>query len=477
MKKFASLLLVGIVGGAVALGTQKIIDSNTSKDDVSNDVTFTSPLPTPKLQTTSMPTYDTATNKAATLGIDFTVAAKETVNAVVHVKNVSTYRRPRNYMDYLRNGGKLEKAIVGAGSGVIVTQDGYIVTNNHVIKGASEVRVTLNNNKSYEAKIIGSDPNADIALLKITSDEKFDYIPFGNSDNTKIGEWVLAVGNPFNLTSTVTAGIISAKARDLDENDRNMQSFIQTDAAINPGNSGGALVNTKGELIGINTAITSQTGSYVGYAFAVPSNNARKIVEDILEYGDVQKAILGISGGTFSQNAAKELGINYSQGVFVSSVSKNSGAEKSGVKKGDIIKKIDGYAIRKFSDLTGYVNSKRPNDILNVSIMRNDKLIDIPVTLSLYENYQLKDIGIEIINATEDDLARFGAKHGVKINQVLNNTMKRYGLEGYIITEIDDTPVNSVSDVKKILQSKAENEDIMVSFLDQNGEKKHFVFN
>ncbi len=477
MKKFASLLLVGIVGGAVALGTQKIIDHNESKNEDSTNVSITPTLPAPKLQTTSMPNYDTAARKAASLGIDFTVAAEETVNAVVHVKNVSTYRRPRNYMDYLRNGGKLEKAIVGAGSGVIITEDGYIVTNNHVIKGASEVRVTLNNNKSYEAKIIGSDPNADIALLKIASDEKFDYIPFGNSDNTKIGEWVLAVGNPFNLTSTVTAGIISAKARDLDENDRNMQSFIQTDAAINPGNSGGALVNTKGELIGINTAITSQTGSYVGYAFAVPSNNARKIVEDILEYGDVQKAILGISGGTFSQSAAKELGINYSQGVFVSSVSKNSGAEKSGVKKGDIIKKIDGYAIRKFSDLTGYINSKRPNDVLNVSIMRNDKLMDIPVTLSLYESYQLKDIGIEIINATESDLAKFGAKHGVKINQVLSNAMKRYGLEGYIITEIDDTPVNSVSDVKKLLQSKAENEDIMVSFLDQYGEKKHFVFN
>ena len=477
MKKFASLLLVGIVGGAVALGTQKIIDHNESKNEDSTNVSITPTLPAPKLQTTSMPNYDTAARKAASLGIDFTVAAEETVNAVVHVKNVSTYRRPRNYMDYLRNGGKLEKAIVGAGSGVIITEDGYIVTNNHVIKGASEVRVTLNNNKSYEAKIIGSDPNADIALLKIASDEKFDYIPFGNSDNTKIGEWVLAVGNPFNLTSTVTAGIISAKARDLDENDRNMQSFIQTDAAINPGNSGGALVNTKGELIGINTAITSQTGSYVGYAFAVPSNNARKIVEDILEYGDVQKAILGISGGTFSQSAAKELGINYSQGVFVSSVSKNSGAEKSGVKKGDIIKKIDGYTIRKFSDLTGYINSKRPNDVLNVSIMRNDKLMNIPVTLSLYESYQLKDIGIEIINATESDLAKFGAKHGVKINQVLSNAMKRYGLEGYIITEIDDTPVNSVSDVKKLLQSKAENEDIMVSFLDQYGEKKHFVFN
>ena len=470
MKKISSLLVVAIFGGAAALGLQKLLPETSNK---TTEIATQNNLN--KFQPVSMPAY---ASSDVGLNVDFTVGAEKSVNAVVHVKNVSTYRKPQNYMDFLRNGAQLEKAIVGAGSGVIISEDGYIVTNNHVIKGANEVKITMNNGKTYDTKIIGSDPTADIALLKIDAKgESLSYLPFGNSDNTKIGEWVLAVGNPFNLTSTVTAGIISAKARDLNEQDGNLQSFIQTDAVINPGNSGGALVNIHGELIGINTAITSQTGSYIGYGFAVTSNNARKIVEDILEYGDVQKAILGISGGTLSEAGAKELGIDYTQGVYISSVTKGSGAEKGGIKEGDIIKKIDGYNIRKFSDLTGYMNSKRPNDILNINVIRKGKTIEVPVTLSLHESYVIKDIGVEIINASSEELARFNTDHGVKINQALTNTMKRYGVEGIIITEIDEQKVSSVSDVKKILQNKTNNEDIMISFLDRNGEKKHFVFN
>ena len=471
MKKITSLLVVAILGGTAALGLQKLVqttDGNLTEINVKEDVST-------KFQPVNMPSY--AKNSLGT-NADFTIAAEKTVNAVVHVKNVSTYRRPQNYMDYLRNGAQLEKAIVGAGSGVIISADGYIVTNNHVIKGASEVKITLNNGKTYDTEVIGADPNSDIALLKIDVEgEELSYLPFGNSDNTKIGEWVLAVGNPFNLTSTVTAGIISAKARDLNEQDRNMQSFIQTDAAINPGNSGGALVNIYGELIGINTAISSQTGSYIGYGFAVTSNNARKIVEDILEYGDVQKAILGITGGTLSEAGAKELGIEYTQGIYISSVSKNSGAEKGGVRKGDIIKQIDGYDIKKFADLTGYMNSKRPNDVLNLNVLRNGEKLEIPVTLSLYESYVIKDIGVEIINASTEELKKFGTDHGVKIIQALTDTMKRYGVEGIIITEVDNKKVNNVNDVKEILQSKSDQEDIMISFLDRSGEKKHFVFN
>lgn len=470
MKKITSLLVVAIFGGAAALGLQRLLPENSSKTSEIVDQKNTS-----KFQPVSMPAYassDTGMN------IDFTIGAEKSVNAVVHVKNVSTYRKPQNYMDFLRNGAKLEKAIVGAGSGVIISEDGYIVTNNHVIKGANEVKITMNNGKTYDTKIIGADPNADIALLKIDAQgESLSYLPFGNSDNTKIGEWVLAVGNPFNLTSTVTAGIISAKARDLNEQDRNLQSFIQTDAVINPGNSGGALVNIHGELIGINTAISSQTGSYIGYGFAVTSNNARKIVEDILEYGDVQKAILGITGSTLSEAGAKELGINYTQGIYISSVSKGSGAEKGGIKKGDIIKKIDGYKIRKFADLTGYMNSKRPNDILNINVTRDGKTIEVPVKLSLHESYVIKDIGVEIINASPEELARFNTDHGVKISQALTDTMKRYGVEGIIITEVDEQKVSTINDVKKILQNKTNDEDIMISFLDRNGEKKHFVFN
>ena len=244
---------------------------------------------------------------------------------------------------------------------MIITPDGYIVTNNHVIDGASEIEVTLNNNKTYKAEVIGSDPISDIALIKVDAEEDLEYIPFGDSDNMQIGEWVLAVGNPFNLKSTVTAGIISAKARDLNMRDNSPQSFIQTDAAINPGNSGGALVNINGELIGINTAISSPSGSYIGYAFAVPSNNARKIVEDIMEFGDVQQGILGIRGLSITQGIPG-MELQESQGVFVSEVTPGSGAKNQVFVKQDIIRKIDNIEINKFADLTGYINSKRPGD-------------------------------------------------------------------------------------------------------------------
>ena len=469
MKKLLSLLAVALLGGLAALGIQKYAFTKTIDESIKEVETST------KIHTVnSTPNY----NLTSQSNIDFTIAAEKSLNAVVHVKNVSTYRKPQNPFDLFTNGGQLEKAIVGAGSGVIISEDGYIVTNNHVIKGASEVKVTLNNAKTYDAQVIGTEPNADIALLKIeTNGEALSYLPFGNSDNTKIGEWVLAVGNPFNLTSTVTAGIISAKARDLNEQDGNIQSFIQTDAAINPGNSGGALVNTHGELIGINTAISSQTGSYIGYGFAVTSNNARKIVEDILEYGDVQKAILGITGGTLSEAGAQELGIDFIQGVFISSVNKNSGAFESGLEKGDIITQIDGYSIKKFADLTGYVNSKRPNDVLSVTVSRNGNIKNFPVKLTLFDRFVMSNVGLEVINASESDLQKIGAKHGVIISQALTQRFKNYRMEGIIITEIDNQKVSSVSDVRKIMKNKDVNEDVMISFLDRNGEKKHFVFN
>lgn len=240
--------------------------------------------------------------------------------------------------------GEGGKALRGAGSGVIITPDGYIVTNNHVINGANEIEVTLNNNKTYKAEVIGTEPKADIALIKIDA-ENLDYLPFGDSNSVKLGEWVLAVGNPFNLTSTVTAGIVSAKARDINTHDGTPQSFIQTDAAINPGNSGGALVNINGELIGINTAITSQTGSYIGYGFAVPSNIARKIVQDIIEYGNVQKGILGIIPVDLNSNIAKQLELPTSQGVLVGEVDSESGAAVAGIKKGDVIRQIDNIEV------------------------------------------------------------------------------------------------------------------------------------
>ncbi len=467
MKKFMSLFGVAVLAGGVTLGSYKL---------------FLEPAPqavTEASQPQTIPNYIPTDYKSRMVGVtenDFTIAAAKTVDAVVHVKHLAINRTPRNYMEYLRNSGVERKEITGAGSGVIITEDGYIVTNYHVIAGAAEVQITLNNNQTYTAEVIGSDPKSDIALIKIDADKKLKYIPFGDSNNAKIGEWVLAVGNPFNLTSTVTAGIVSAKSRDLNEYDANPQSFIQTDAAINPGNSGGALVNIKGELIGINTAITSQTGSYVGYAFAVPSNNAKKIVDDLIEYGDVQKGIIGIIGGTVNSQVAEEYGFDDTQGVFVNSVEKNSGADKGGIKEGDLIKAIDNIQVRKFSDLTGYVSSKRPDDIINIKIVRNNKELQLPVTLSKYHSYKLKDVGVEVTNANSSDLKKFNIKHGVVIQEVLTERMQRYKIKGLIITEIDNQEVKNVDDVRRIMEHKSPQEDITISFIDWEGEKRHFVF-
>ncbi|WP_108805313.1 trypsin-like peptidase domain-containing protein [Aquimarina sp. Aq107] len=470
MKRFFSLLVVAILAGVMTLGAYKLFLEPDPVVVTRNDTTQ---------KTSLIPTTYTATNlNNAGTNVDFTVAAEKTVNAVVHVKQYGISKTPRNLMEYFRNGGSTERRIQGAGSGVIITEDGYIVTNNHVIDGATDLEVTLNNNKSYKAEVIGTAPQSDIALIKIDSDEKLSYIPFGNSNTAKIGEWVLAVGNPFNLTSTVTAGIISAKSRDLNEYDGNFQSFIQTDAAINPGNSGGALVNIRGELIGINTAITSQTGSYVGYAFAVPSNNARKIVEDILEFGDVQRGILGINGDNLTKQVMEKYNIDETQGVIITNVGEDSGAKKAGLKEGDVIKEIDGLRIKKFADLTGYVNSKSPNDIINVKIIRENKELNVPVTLSKYviQRYSIEDVGVEVANPNPEYLKKFDLDHGVIISKALSPKMQRYNLEGLIISEIDSKKVKDVLQVKQIIESKYPEEDITISLIDRNGEKREFVF-
>ncbi len=472
MKRFLSLLVVAILTGVVTLGAYKMfLEPEAVVISETNDIK-------PSLIPTNYSTTNTSAAMSA-MNTDFTIAAEKTVNAVVHVKQYGVTRNPRNLMEFFRNGGEQERRIQGAGSGVIITEDGYIVTNNHVIDGATDLEVTLNNNKSYKAEVVGTAPKSDIALIKIDANEKLSYIPFGDSNSAKIGEWVLAVGNPFNLTSTVTAGIISAKSRDLNEFDDKIQSFIQTDAAINPGNSGGALVNTKGELIGINTAITSQTGSYVGYAFAVPSNNAKKIIDDIIEFGDVQRGILGIRGGTINAKAMEEFDIPVSQGVFVASVAENSGAENAGILEGDVIKEIDGLPIKKFADLTGYVNSKRPNDIINVKILRKSKELVFPVKLSKYEiqSYNINDVGVEVKNPpNEEYLKKFNIDHGVVISKALSSRMKRYNLEGLIISEIDGKKVKNVLQVKEIIESKYDDEDITISLVDVNGDKREFVF-
>ena len=316
---------------------------------------------------------------------DLTYAASKTIDAVVHVKNTSIVEESDSWALQFFYGDDSKKK-VGTGSGVIISPDGYIITNYHVIENSSEVIVTTNNNKEYEAEIIGFDEVTDIAVLKIDSNTNLDYIFFGDSDSTLIGEWVLAVGNPYNLNSTVTAGIVSSKSRDLNEYDQKNQSFIQTDAAVNFGNSGGALVNIQGELIGINTLIQSMTGGYVGYSFAVPSNTVRKIYEDIIEYGDVQKGLLGVRGVALKSSYSRQLNINETEGFYIDEIEDGFGAGSAGLIKGDIIKAVDGFKINRFSDLSGYLSSKRPGDKVEVSYVRDGKLKSAIVTLKKSSN-------------------------------------------------------------------------------------------
>jgi len=316
---------------------------------------------------------------------DLTFAANKSIDAVVHVKNTSIVKDSDSWALQFFYGDDSRKK-VGTGSGVIISPDGYIITNYHVIENSTEVIVTTNDNREYEAEIIGFDEVNDIAVLKIDTDSNLDYIFFGDSDSTLIGEWVLAVGNPYNLNSTVTAGIISSKSRDLNEFDQKNQSFIQTDAAVNFGNSGGALVNIQGELIGINTLIQSMTGGYVGYSFAVPSNTVRKIFEDILEYGDVQKGLLGVRGVALRSSYSKQLKIDETEGFYIDVIEPGFGADNAGLQKGDIIKSVDDVKINRFSDLSGYLSSKRPGDRVSVKYIRDKQLITVSVTLKKDSN-------------------------------------------------------------------------------------------
>jgi len=335
----------------------------------------------------------------------------------------------------------------------------------------------MNNNKTYVADLIGTDPKTDIALLKIDSNEDLPFITFADSDNAKIGEWVLAVGNPFNLTSTVTAGIISAKARDLSGTSK--QSFIQTDAAVNPGNSGGALVNTNGELVGINTAISSQTGSYVGYSFAVPSNIARKVIEDIMEYGNVQNGILGIQGGALNSLVAEKIGVTDTEGIYIDRVIEDSGAEKAGVRKGDIIKEIDHIKISKFADLTGHLNTKRPSDVVNLSVLRDGETSTIPVTLAKNETFKIPLVG-RIKNAKPSDLKKYKASYGVKItdlNSKYADYWKRNGIQkGCIITSVNDIKVTSIDDVQNALKNQENSGALRIELINSKGEKERYNF-
>ena len=468
MKKISTLVFVSVLGGIITLGAYKMLLEENNKVVLSTSETHP----------TFLPASNVNSIKAAYETPDLTVAAENSINTVVHVKNLSVSTGQMTIQD-LFMGRRPQHAQIGSGSGVIITPDGYIITNNHVIANSQELSVTLNNNKTYDAKIIGSDSKTDIALIKIESDETLPYATFGDSDSAKIGEWVLAVGNPFNLTSTVTAGIISAKSRSLDPSGSRNQSFIQTDAAVNPGNSGGALINTQGELIGINTAISSQTGSYIGYSFAVPSNIARKVVEDIMEYGNVQNGILGVTGGALNSAFAEKIGISDTEGFYVQSVMEDSGAEKAGIKNGDIIKEIDGVKISKFSDLSGHLSTKRPDDVVSIELLRNATQKTLSVKLSKNTVFSLPIIG-QVQNTKAQDLKKLNAANGIKIIQLdskyadywMSNGVK----EGSIITAINDVKIKTVDDAEKIIKDRSSNEPLRIELINTEGEKERFNF-
>ena len=435
---------------------------------------------------------------------DFTEAAQKTIHGVVHVKTTKApSQRRQQYVDpfeFFFGFGNREmgppKPQVGFGSGVIISKDGYIITNNHVVEGASEVSVTLNDDREFTATVVGGDTQSDIALLKIEASNgtDFDYVSFGDSDNLQVGEWVLAVGNPFNLTSTVTAGIVSAKNRsNIVGEGRSLQSFIQIDAAVNPGNSGGALVNTRGELVGINTAIYSQTGNFAGYAFAIPISIAGKIASDIKEYGSVQRAILGILSPNIEflkeNDPDKYKELQKIVGVQIDDFSDRSPAKAAGIQKGDIIKSINNAPIKNFNELQSQIGRYRPGDKVKVVIERDGK--ENSYTVELKNDQGSTEItkaldGMQLLGATFAEIPNskkqeLGINSGLEVKSVENDgKFRKEGInKGFIILRINNIPINSKADIQKIVQmttsSNAEDKAILIAGFYPNGKTQYIA--
>jgi len=419
---------------------------------------------------------------------DLTYAAENSVHAVVHVKVISkenvTYSNPFYdwfYGDrYQRQQPQIRE---GSGSGVIISPDGYIVTNNHVIDEADEIKVVLNDKREFEAKLVGTDETTDIALLKIDAD-KLPSLKFGNSDALKLGEWVLAVGNPFNLTSTVTAGIVSAKGRNIGINraEMSIESFIQTDAAVNPGNSGGALVNMNSELVGINTAIASQTGSYTGYSFAIPSAIVKKVIADLKQYGQVQRAVLGVAISDVNAKVAQDNDLDKIEGVFVQGISPDGAAEEAGIQASDVILSIDGINVNSTAELQEQVGKHRPGDQVKVLIKRNNKPKPYTVTLrNMHGDTEIlttdvnEFLGAKFDNVTENEKYKLRISQGIKITELGRGELKDAGLrEGFIITHVNKQEVSGVNDMRAIVK-KAKG-GILIEGVYPNGERAYFVF-
>ena len=447
--------------------------------------------------------------------VDLTQAAENSLHAVVHIKSTQqakeqtvTVRDPfaEIFGDIFGNGGRQQRRVqtqprVGFGSGVIISKDGYIVTNNHVIDGADEIIVKLNDNREFKGRMIGTDPNSDLALVKIEGDD-FPTIPVGDSDALKVGEWVLAVGNPFNLTSTVTAGIVSAKARTLGVYGiGGVESFIQTDAAINQGNSGGALVNAKGELVGINAVLSSPTGAYAGYGFAIPTSVMTKVVSDLKQYGTVQRALLGIKGtslagdgdmmsdqpidksGATLSDKRKEFGVV--DGVWVREIVDGGSAAGSDIKVDDVIIGIDGKKVQNFADLQEAIAQHRPGDKVTVKVMRDKKEKNINITLKNEQGTTkiVQDYGMEILGAAfkelPDDLKKqLNLGYGLQVTGVTSGKMADAGVrKGFIILKANDQPMRKVSDLEEVMKAavKSPNQVLFLTGVFPSGKRGYYA--
>ena len=440
--------------------------------------------------------------------VDLTYAAEKALPAVVHIKYVQNSKtktvevQSDPFGDFFSdpfgffgnpNGGTQRRQVQtpkreATGSGVIISNDGYIVTNNHVVEGADELTVTLNDNREYSARIIGTDKTTDLALIKVSAKD-LPTLPIGDSNNLKVGEWVLAVGNPFNLNSTVTAGIVSAKARSLGAN--GVESFIQTDAAINAGNSGGALVNTKGELVGINAMLYSQTGSYSGYGFAIPTNIMNKVVDDLKKYGTVQRAILDIKGSDVHNyiDAQKDKGekvdLGTNDGIYIAEVTEGGAGEAAGLQKGDVITNIDGKKVTKMSELQEYLNGKRPGDKVSITYLRNKKSITKSTTLKNAQGNTnvVKPADIDVLGGnfreiTSEQKQNLNISYGLEVLKVNNGALKEAGINrGFIIQKINDEPIKTLDELQAIVKKASTSKEpvLFIQGIYSTGKKAYFA--
>ena len=470
MKRILELFAVAILGGLVVFGLQKY-STNSNALEKNSTVNIQETAKNDSKSNSIFVNNNVASKERNAVGLDFKDAAASIIPAVVHVRNTRYVQQYNPYDIYFgrQQSSKILKQ-EGTGSGVIISPDGYIITNNHVIKGANELEITLSDKKTYKAQIIGKDIETDIALLKIDATD-LPSVSLANSDNIQIGEWVLAVGNPFNLNTTVTAGIVSAKSRDL-EGSKNIDSFIQTDAVVNPGNSGGALVNTRGELVGINTMIYSGNGSYIGYSFAIPSNIVKKTVEDLLEYGHVQRAILGVKGVGLDASIAKQLNISQTEGFLITEVTPNQAADLANLQKNDIIIAINTIKINTFAALLGYLKSKKPNDEVTISYLRNGKSLETTVTLSENDETYIPSLGITIKN-----LSKYKKEQGVKITSINNSVLKQSGITtAFVLTAINGQNIYSIEDVATLIKNRKTNEYLKITLKNPEGEFVNFIY-